>query len=204
MDNYHYIIAGLPELVLNADNGNLNYSAIRDHIVNSSAPKDVKLVEWLEFGLNDENLNPHFYRAAFKSKNEFIKRFFALDLVIRNMKVDFISKKLGKESTSQKIEVSNIINPDLSDEQKDKLIQIFANKNILEKEQMLDKFKWDYISDMNPYGIFSMDVILAFLAKGQLINRWNKLDRNTGKEMFKKLVEEVRGTYQGIENKINE
>ena len=49
-----------------------------------------------------------------------------------------------------------------------------------------------------------MDVILAFLAKGQLINRWNKLDRKAGEELFKKLVDEVRGTYQGIENKINQ
>lgn len=204
MDNYHYIIAGLPELVLNADNGNLNYTALRDHIANSSAPKDVRLIEWLEFGLNEENLTHHFYRATFKSKSNFLKKFYALDLTIRNMKVDYISKKLGKESTSNKVELNNCIDIELSEEQIEKLTQIFANKNILEKEQMLDKFKWDYISDMIPYGSFNMDVILAFLAKGQLINRWNKLDRNTGKELFKKLVEEVRGTYQGIENKINE
>ena len=46
-----------------------------------------------------------------------------------------------------------------------------------------------------------MDVILAFLAKGKLIDRWNKLDRKTGEEMFRKLVDEVRGTFNGIGNK---
>ncbi len=204
MDNYHYIIAGLPELVLNADNGNLNYSAIRDHIVYSSAPKDIRLVEWLEFGSNEENLSPHFYRAAFKCKSNFIRKYFALDLQIRNMKVEFVSKKLGRDGDSLKMNVKNNVDIELSNEQKEKLNQIFANKNILEKEQMLDKFKWDFITDMIPYGSFNMDVILAFLAKGQLINRWNKLDRNAGIELFKKLVDEVRGTYQGIENKIND
>ena len=87
MDNYHYIIAGLPELVLNADNSNLNYSAIRDHIVYSSAPKDVRLVEWLEFGINEENLSSHFYNAALKSKSKFIRNYFALDLEIRNREI---------------------------------------------------------------------------------------------------------------------
>ncbi len=204
MDNYHYIIAGLPELVLNADNSNLNYSAIRDHIVYSSAPKDVRLVEWLEFGINEENLSSHFYNAALKSKSKFIRNYFALDLEIRNRKVDFVSKKLGRDGDSLKMNVNGNVNIELSESQKERLVQIFANKNILEKEQMLDKFKWDFISDMIPYGSFNMDVILAFLAKGQLINRWNKLDRKTGEELFKKLVDEVRGTYQGIENKINQ
>jgi hypothetical protein len=100
--------------------------------------------------------------------------------------------------------VNGNVNIELSESQKERLVQIFANKNILEKEQMLDKFKWDFITDMIPYGSFNMDVILAFLAKGQLINRWNKLDRKAGEELFKKLVDEVRGTYQGIENKINQ
>ena len=85
-----------------------------------------------------------------------------------------------------------------------KLNEIFANKNILEKEQMLDSFKWEYITSLNEYGTFDMDVILAFLAKGKLIDRWNKLDREAGQEMFRKLVDEVRGTFHGIENKIIE
>ena len=87
----------------------------------------------------------------------------------------------------------------ITEEQLQKLSGIFANKNILEKEQLLDKFKWDYISGLNEYGEFNMDVILAFLAKGKLIDRWNKLDRETGEQMFRKLVDEVRGTFKGVE-----
>ena len=39
------------------------------------------------------------------------------------------------------------------------------------------------------------DVILAFLAKGYLVDRWLKLDADKGKHLFRKLVDEVRGTY---------
>ena len=201
MGNYHYIIAGLPELLLNADNKGFSYDAVRDSIYQSSSDKDRRFIEWFEFGNSEENLTPHFYRAAMRCKNRFIRLYFALDLEIRNRKVDFVSEKLGKDGDNYRMEVKDAIDLDLSNEQLTRLTEIFANKNILEKEQMLDKFKWEYISDLNPYGTFDMDVILAFLAKGKLIDRWNKLDRAVGEEMFRKLVDEVRGTFQGIENK---
>lgn len=204
MGNYHYIIAGLPELLLNADNKGFSYDAVRDSIYQSSSDKDRRFIEWFEFGNSEENLTPHFYRAAMRCKNRFIRLYFALDLEIRNRKVDFVSEKLGKDGDNYRMEVKDAIDLDLSNEQLTRLTEIFANKNILEKEQMLDKFKWEYISDLNPYGTFDMDVILAFLAKGKLIDRWNKLDRAAGEEMFRKLVDEVRGTFHGIENKIIE
>ena len=202
MGNYHYIIAGLPELVLNADNKSFSYDTIRDSVLYSSSEKDRRFVEWLEFGSDEKNLSPHFYRAAFKCKNRFIRMYFALDLEIRNRTVDFVANKLERDGEQYKIQVGNSVYLGLSEEDLNKLQGIFANKNILEKEQLLDKFKWDYISSLNPYGTFDMDVILVFLAKGKLIDRWNKLDRKAGEEMFRKLVDEVRGTFNGIGNKI--
>lgn len=204
MENYHYIIAGLPELVLNSDNKGFSYDSVKESIYHSSSNKDRRLIEWFEFGNIEENLSPHFYSAAMRSKNRFIRLYFALDLEIRNRKVDFVAEKLGKESSNYKIGICNKVDLNFTQEQIQKLNEIFANKNILEKEQMLDKFKWDYINGLYPYGVFNMDVILAFLAKGKLIDRWNKLDSETGRQMFQKLVDEVRGTFQGIENKIIE
>lgn len=204
MQNYHYIIAGLPELVLNADNKAFSYQELREHIYHSSDEKDRRFIEWLEFGSKEENLTSVFYAKALKCKNRFIRLYFALDLEIRNRKVDFVSNKMSKEGENYKVQVKDGVDLNLSEQQLQKLTEIFANKNILEKEQQLDKFKWDYINELNPYGTFNMDVILAFLAKGQLIERWNKLDKATGEQMFRTLVDEVRGTFKGIENKILE
>ena len=204
MGNYHYIIAGLPELILNSDNKGFNYDSVKESIYYSSSEKDRRFIEWFEFGNKEENLTPHFYRAAMKCKNRFIRIYFALDLEIRNRKVDFVANKLGKESAGYRMNLKGGTGLELDEEQVQKLNEIFANKSILEKEQQLDKFKWDYITALHPYGVFNMDIILAFLAKGKLIDRWNKLDPETGKEMFRKLVDEVRGTFHGIENKIIE
>ena len=201
MGNYHYIIAGLPELVLNADNKAFSYDTVREQIYLSSSEKDRRFIEWFDFGTNENNLNAHFYRAAMNCKNRFIRLYFALDLEIRNRKVDFVAGKMERSGDAYKVQVNNDIDLGLNEEQLTRLQSIFANKNILEKEQLLDKFKWDYITGLNGYGEFNMDVILSFLAKGKLIDRWNKLDRKSGEEMFRKLVDEVRGTFNGIGNK---
>ena len=84
----------------------------------------------------------------------------------------------------------------LSQDDDDTLNQIFGNENILEKEKMLDKFKWEFISSISPYGEFNMNRILEFLAKVKLIDRWNKLDKRTGEELVKKFVDEIQGTYK--------
>ena len=200
MGNYHYIIAGLPELVLNADNKGFSYDAIRESIWYSSEEKDRRLVEWFDFGTQESNLTSHFYRAALKCKNRFIRKYFALDLEIRNRKVDYVAGKMEKDAEKYKLAAEFACEPVLSEEQAIRLSGIFENRNILEKEQQLDKFKWDFISGLNEYGVFNMDVILAFLAKGKLIDRWNRLDPKTGEEMFRNLVDEVRGTFNGIGN----
>ena len=202
MGNYHYIIAGLPELVLNGDNKAFSYDAVRESIYNSSTEKDRRFIEWFDFGTDEENLNAHFYRAVMNCKNRFIRLYFALDLEIRNRKVDYVASKMERNADSYKVCPAKNVDLNLSEEQLARLQAIFANKNILEKEQQLDSFKWDYISGLNGYGEFNMDVILAFLAKGKLIDRWNKLDAKAGEEMFRKLVDEVRGTFKGIGNKI--
>ena len=134
MGNYHYIIAGLPELVLNADNKGFSYDAIRESVYYSSDEKDRRFIEWFDFGTNEENLNAHFYRAAMNSKSRFIRFWFALDLEIRNRKVEFVANKMGRESANYKIQVNSNADPHLTEEQLQKLQAIFANKNILEKE----------------------------------------------------------------------
>ena len=40
---------------------------------------------------------------------------------------------------------------------------------------------------------------LGIIVKMMIIRRWIILDEQTGREMFKKLVDEVRGTFKGVE-----
>ena len=55
------------------------------------------------------------------------------------------------------------------------------------------------ISTLTTFNYFDIDTILGFIAKLNIVARWFRLDEQTGREMFKKLVDEVRGTFTGVQ-----
>ncbi len=195
-NNYHYIITGLPQLVLENRSKTVSYEQMRDAILGSASDSDKVLVKWLEFGSDAKNLSTHFYYASLKCKNRFIRDYFRMDLLIRNYKVEYISSKAGNETPEYCIYPSNFSK--LSEDALlfEELEPIFSTPDILKKEEMLDNLKWNRLNEMVPYGEFSIDVILIFLAKLMLIDRWNKLDAEKGARLFKQLVDEVKGTYK--------
>ncbi|MDD4420753.1 MAG: DUF2764 family protein [Bacteroidales bacterium] len=217
MNNYYYIIGGLPELAPSVENNMFNYAAVREEIWKQCSPEDKKLIEFLEEGFDEESLIVDFYIKVQESRSMFIKRYFRLDRIIRNAKVTFLAGKLfnGDETENKElIKKYSVVLPsdqeigfngkegvavtlDNSDTQN--IDAIFHTSDILEKERKLDEFKWGKINEFTSFDFFDIDVILAFLAKGKLVERWNKLDRETGKALFKKLVDEVRGTFKGVE-----
>lgn len=193
MDNYHYIIAGLPELIPDLGNQQISYADVSERIISNLSSKDRQLVKWFEFGSKPENLNPHFYNNVTRLKSRFLNEYFSLDRNIRNAQVRFLASKESFDES--KYTIGDV---DTSYEEYPQLLQIFETPNIFERELQLDKFKWNKISDLTMYHYFDMDVILAFLAKAKIVKRWLDLDKESGAKLFEELVNEVRGTFKGI------
>ena len=193
MNNYHYIIAGLPDLVPEFGSQQFSYNEISAAIRANLSKKDNKLVDWLEFGLQEDNLHHYFYHKAEHSKNNFLSQYFAFDRFLRNVQVSLLSRTLGKESEKYMMGEINTENDDYKE-----IAKIFEISNLIEREQALDRFRWRKISEINLYHYFDMDVILAFLLKGKIVERWIKLDQAKGAELVEQYVSEVRGTFTGI------
>ncbi len=81
---------------------------------------------------------------------------------------------------------------------RDSVDAILQNKDILERERDIDDLYWDKLDSLSELHYFDMNVILAFIVKLHIIDRWHLLDEQTGREMFKKLVDEIRGTFRGV------
>ena len=195
MNNYHYLIAGFPNLVLDYTNHKISYHSMRDQIIELCSKKDIRLIDWLEFGLKEENLSHHFYRAAIKTcKNKFIQRYYSFDLQLRNAQVIYLSRKNNKSAEQYLLSTPQDFGLDPIN-----IENLLEISNILEREQLVDKLRWDAISEMVAFEYFSIDVILAFLAKLRIVDRWNELDKEVGAKMFKKLVDEVKGTFKGVD-----
>jgi len=194
MDNYVYIVAGLPELTSGLENTGFDYAAVKESIMELLSEKDQKLVELMEEGFDESTLGADFYAKAAESKNRFIREYFDFDGRLRNMKVDYLAKRLDKNGEDYLVEMSE------ADFEEEKQIQdILANANFVKREQKMDELKWEKASDIARMDYFNMNAILAFLVKAKTVQRWVELDPDKGTEMFKKLVTEIRGTNANLD-----
>lgn len=205
MNNYEYIVASLPDITTGwkfSEKGPQDYI---DEIVSLSSKGDNELIEFLLSGYLDENLNAEFYSKALVHKDRFIRDFFRFDLNVRNAKVKYLNKALGRDASKDVLHFSEDTAQAVLDaaeeefEEAGALEAVLNQTDILSRERGIDDLMWEKINSLTVFNYFDIDAILGFIAKLNIIARWYKLDEQTGREMFKKLVDEVRGTFKGVE-----
>lgn len=195
MNNYHYIIAGLPELMPDFTSaGQFSYPELSEAIRGQLSPRDCRCVDWLEYGSDTSHLTGFFYKAAARHRCSFIRSWYGLDRTLRNAQTLYLAGKEGTDPgkfTIGETESARMAYPALS--------EIFKLPDLFEREHMLDRYRWDRITEMTTFHYFDIDVILAFLAKGMIVGRWSSMDKTRGAELFRQYVDEVRGTFKGVD-----
>ncbi|MBO4328885.1 MAG: DUF2764 family protein [Bacteroidales bacterium] len=187
MDNYVYIVAGLPELTSGYEGTGFDYAALKESIMELLSEKDQQLVELMEEGFDESTLGPDFYAKAAASKNRFIREYFDFDGRLRNIKVQYLAKRLGKNGDDYLVEL-----PEADFEEGKQINDILQDTDFVEREQKMDELKWEKASDIARMDYFNMNAILAFLVKAKTVQRWAELDEAKGQAMFEKLVKEIR------------
>ncbi|MDR1951083.1 MAG: DUF2764 domain-containing protein [Bacteroidales bacterium] len=215
---YHYLVAGLPDLVLEQGVKKLDFHALREEVYegvfeedqtyirelfsaqNVEKGQDIEetLENWLQFYQQIENI----------SKNRFIRSWFQFDNLLRNIQSAWMCRKLGKPVQTQLVghveEIEFFVKNNLPDfglrheiplgEQIFNLLDESENLNILEREFRFDQIRWKMADELTIFNYFDIDKILAFLAKIDILDRWLKLDKERGTMLFdgfvKNLVEQ--------------
>ena len=205
MKNYEYIIASLPDITTGWKFGEKGPDDYIEEVTSACTEKDKALIEFLMSGYLDDNLNPEFYLKALTHKDKFIREYFRFDLNVRNAKVKYLNKALERPAAQDVLTFSEETSQYVLDaagaefEEAGDLEGILNTGDILTRERGIDDLMWSKISDLTTFNYFDIDAILGFIAKMNIVARWYKLDEQTGREMFKRLVDEVRGTFKGVE-----
>ena len=205
MKNYEYIVASLPDITTGWKFGDKGPEDYIEEIIDLCSDKDRKLIGFLLSGYNDENLNQEFYAKALVHSDTFVREYFRFDLNIRNAKVKYLNKALGRPADKDVLSFGEDTDQRALDaaeaefEEAADLETILNSGDILSRERGIDDLMWKKISDLTTFNYFDIDAVLGFITKLNIVARWYKLDEQTGREMFKKLVDEVRGTFQGVE-----
>lgn len=194
MNNYEYIVASLPVIEPGSRLGSSSAAnAIIDDIREQLSNKDNVLVTMLLDGFDPEKLNAGFYRACLGSGSRFLREYFLFDLFLRNTKVEYLNASLGRPEGKDVLLLEEL--EDYEFEQKEEIVEILSGTDIIGREKGLDMAIWEHVEEVTTMDVFDMDAILGFIARLKIIDRWDKLDPETGAELFRRLIKEIRATY---------
>ncbi len=155
----------------------------------------------------EDQLTLLYYGHLMKVDNQFLRTWFEFECNIKNILAGLTARRhkmpvenllVGNNTVNNAIRKSNARDFGLNAEFPfvEKLIQINDNNNLLEREKAIDLLKWNYIDELNTFNYFSVEVILGFVIKLEMVERWLKLDKKTGEEMFRKLVIDLENSYE--------
>ncbi len=192
MGNYEYIIASLP--ILDKDGKGLSGMSedeIIDEISELCSDRDKALIGILRRCWG-EDIDADFYQEALSRHSAFLKTYFRFDLTLRNVKAEFLNNALGRQSG---LDVISLEGFEADEETRSLAESIFKDNDLLHREKSIDDAYWEMIDAATVTELFSIDAVLAFIAKLHIVERWLRLDDATGKEMFSRLIGDIRGTY---------
>ena len=194
MNNYEYLIASLPDITPNwKDSGEMSGDAFVDWLREGCSDSDRKLIDFLREGFAAENLNKDFYLRALSHRDRFLREYFRFDLNVRNAKVEYLNRELGRTAGTD-----IFLTDENGFEEEARLGAVLGSGDILSREKGIDDLMWEKIESLTTFDYFDIDAILGFIAKLNIAMRWNRLDPETGREMFSRIVKEVRGSFTGV------
>lgn len=148
-----------------------------------------------------------FYQEKLDSSTSFISKWFEFELNFNNILAALNCRKfqlsiekeiIGENDIAEIIKRSNSGDFGLSRELPylEGMIHAFDNPNLLDRERALDEIKWNYLNEITVFSYFNIETILAFMLKLRISERWLKLDQETGKENFQRVIDELKSSYE--------
>lgn len=195
MHNYHYIVASLPELTSGWKFQERSAEQIIGEIRELCGKDDLALLDILQESFVPENLTQEFYQKALASGNSFIREYFTFDLKVRNAKVRYLNRELSRPADK---DVISIPLQEENSEEDAGIEAAFKGTDLLARERAVDDLYWEKADALSLMHWFDMNVIMAFVLKLHIIDRWNLLDEQTGREMFRKLVDNLTQTNKNL------
>lgn len=145
-----------------------------------------------------------YYEYGLHSKNSFVARWFDFNLNIKNVLTALACKKykwdikeaiVGNNSIAQTIKQNvNAHDFNLTNELEayEVLVSIADEKNLLEREKRIDALKWNWLEENSFFNYFTIERVLVFWLRIQLLHRWDNLTPEAGQEIFRNLLQELK------------
>lgn len=146
-----------------------------------------------------DRLMAAYYAHAMKSSNQFVADWFEFNLNLNNILTALAARKynmevapyiVGDNEVSEQLRKSNARDFGLSEQVDyfESLAKLAETDEWLGRERKVDRMKWKWLEDASFFHYFTVEKLFAFVLKSQMIRRWIALDKETGNEHFRKLI----------------
>ena len=161
--------------------------------------------ELLEAGKEKKRLTELYYEYVMQVSNVFVREWFEFELNLNNILTALNCRKynlpvagqiIGNNAVAESLKISTVRDFNVSGlfSKMDNLLNLADEENLLEREKMIDRIKWDYLDEHSVKYYFSVEVLLTFLIKLKSLERWLSLDPKAGEENFRSLVSSLRNS----------
>lgn len=154
----------------------------------------------------EDQLTTLYFETAVQCGNRFISAWFEFNLAIsniltaincRNYSIDLKGAIVGSTELSGVIRSSSArdfgirhIFPYLDD-----VMRIADETNLLEREKKTDLLKWSWIAENTFHIFFGIENIFAYLLQTEILERWIHLNQETGNQIFRDFIDQLRGSF---------
>ncbi len=159
---------------------------------------------------NENKLISLYFEEVLQTKNEFLRNWFLFDLNLRNIVTSLLCFQNESDISKHLIHIkhdpninsllsSALLKPELLEDDVPFVYQIFriiqSDNVALEKEKSIDKLKWQYLDEHTFFHFFTIEKIISFVIKLQIIERWKKLDKKSGQDFLNQFTNELIQSY---------
>lgn len=195
MSNFEYIIASLPYLTPGYHYAEgKGFQDVLGEIRRDLSARDNATLDFLLKGFDADSLDAPFYEEALHGGNRFLREYFRFDLNLRNAKVRYLNRQLARDAEQ---DVLGIDGGEF--EEASKVDAVLQETDLIAREKGLDDLTWAKVDALSTFHYFDLTAVLAYVTKLHIADRWLALDEARGRELFRKLVDEVRGTFKGVQ-----
>jgi len=155
----------------------------------------------------ENQLTWEYYRYVTDIRNNFLPEYFGFEWNLKNVMTGLMTRKnnrpvegelIGEDMIAHSIRKSHARDFGIANEfpEVEILISISEKTDLLEREKEIDLLKWKHIDQLNTFNYFTIEVIMGHVLKIEMVDRWLQLDEETGRKMFKMLLDDLNNSFK--------
>ena len=151
----------------------------------------------------DDYLAGLYYDYAMQSSNQFLSSWFEFNLNLNNLLTAIFCRKhkinpekliVGQNETAKILRNSHARDYGVGSlfEYTEEVIKLAEETDLLEREKKIDALKWDWLEEHTFFHYFTIERVLTYVLRVEMLQRWKMLSFEAGSEIFRNLLTSMK------------